>query len=100
LGDAEDGASSHTKDEAYVGEAGRVRYIGTTGEGAEEATLLPCGEGSAMHEAGDYEFRTHRSGTSYGKASEIGYEVAANNDVRIKVATDVASGGAGVGRLV
>jgi hypothetical protein len=44
-----------TKDEAY-GEAGRDRYIGTTGEGAEEATLSACREGMAMDEAGEYKF--------------------------------------------
>jgi hypothetical protein len=69
--DVEDGASSHTKEEAYGG-AGRDRYNGTTGEGADQATLLACEERTAMDEAGDYEFRTHRSGTSYGSASGIG----------------------------
>jgi hypothetical protein len=60
--DAEDGASRLMKDEAY-GEAGRDRYIGTTGESAEEAILSACGEGTAMEKAGEYEFRTHRFGT-------------------------------------
>ena len=73
----------------WYGEAGRDRYIGTTGEGAEEATLSTCGEGTAMDEAGDYEFRTHRSGTSYGEASGIGAcaigdGVAADNNVRVE----------------
>jgi hypothetical protein len=55
--DTEEGASSHMKDEAY-GEAGRDRYIGTTGEGVEEATLSARGEGTAIDEAGEYGFRT------------------------------------------
>jgi hypothetical protein len=37
-----------------------------TGEGAEQATLSTCGERTATDEVGGYEFRTHRSGTSYG----------------------------------
>jgi hypothetical protein len=97
--DPEEGASSHTKDEAYV-EAGRERYIGTTGEGVEQATLSACGQRTVMEEAGDYEFRTHRSETSYGEANGIGAcvigdMVAANNDVRMEAATDMMSGGAG-----
>jgi hypothetical protein len=89
--DAEDGGSRHTKDEAY-GEAGRDRYHSTTGEGAEEATLAACEEGTAMDEAGDYEFQTPQSGTSYGNTSGIGAcaigdEVAADNDIRRKAAT-------------
>jgi hypothetical protein len=53
-----------------------------------------------MDEASDYEFRTRQSGTSYGSASGIGAcvvgdEGAADDDVQMEVATDVASGGAG-----
>ena len=43
-------------------QAGRA-YNGDIGEGAEQATLLPCGEGTAM-EAGNYGFGTWRPETS------------------------------------
>jgi hypothetical protein len=93
-----DSGPSGSVDEAY-GEAGRDRYDGTTGEGAVQATLSACGERTAVDEAGDYEFRTHRSGTSYGRASGIGAcatgdELATDGDVRTEVATDTTIGGA------
>jgi hypothetical protein len=37
-----------------------------TGEGAGRATLSACVKRTATDKAGGYEFRTHRSGTSYG----------------------------------
>ena len=52
--DAEEGASSHMEDGAYA-EAEREWYIGTTGEGAERATLSTCGERSTEDEVGDGE---------------------------------------------
>ena len=51
------------EDGAYA-EAEREGYIGTTGEGAERATLSTCGERTAMDEAGNYGFGTWRPESS------------------------------------
>jgi hypothetical protein len=109
-GNAEDGDSLHTKDEAY-GEAERYRYIGTTGEGAVQATLSTCGGMTAEDKVGNGKaaiadsgvregVRTRRSGTLCGEASgieafTIGEGVATDDDVRMEAATHTASGGAG-----
>ena len=99
-GDAEEGASLHTEDGAYA-EAERDWYNGTTGEGAERATLSSCGEWTAMDEAGSYGFGTWRPETSSEEAASvleacaIGDGVATDNDVRTEAATDMTSGGAG-----
>ena len=61
--DAEEGASLHIEDGAYA-EADREWYIGTTGEGAERATISTCGERTAMDEAGSYGFGTWRPESS------------------------------------
>ena len=56
------------EDGAYAG-AEREWYIGTTGEGAERATLSTCGERSTQDEVGDvYEAgsATSRVGGGFG----------------------------------
>ena len=79
--DAEEDASLHMEDGAYV-EAERERNIDTTGEGVERATLLTCGERTTEDKVGDGEVviadlrehesvQTRWSGTSSEEASVV-----------------------------
>ena len=72
--DEEEEASLHMEDGSYV-QVGRA-YGGDTREGAEQATLLSCGEWTTVDEVVDY-----------------GGGVATDNGVRKEVSTDTTSDG-------
>jgi hypothetical protein len=66
LGTTAAGPSARVRPRVTDGGGGKAgNHDGDTGDGAGRATLWTCGKRTATDEVGGYEFRTHRSGSSY-----------------------------------